>query len=63
MLPQMNGFDILLEYPAYTGKKMKTIQNIGDLNVPVGTKVFGAQYDTCRRNDAPYGRIWYKAKA
>ncbi|MFZ1380874.1 MAG: DUF4175 family protein [Saprospiraceae bacterium] len=38
MLPQMNGFDILLEYPAYTGKKNETIQNIGDLNVPVGTK-------------------------
>ena len=38
MLPQMAEFEVMLEYPAYTAKKSETLQNIGDLNVPIGTK-------------------------
>jgi len=35
--PTIQGFEIKLDYPAYTGRKDETIQNIGDLIVPQGT--------------------------
>jgi hypothetical protein len=37
--PQLAGFTIDLDYPAYTGLKDKSIQNTGDLTVPEGTDV------------------------
>ncbi|MCX6231954.1 MAG: hypothetical protein NTZ33_10460 [Bacteroidetes bacterium] len=36
--PIILNFDIQLIYPAYTGKKTENIENIGDLNVPDGTR-------------------------
>lgn len=38
--PMIVNFDIKLDYPAYTGKNDEALKNIGDLNVPEGTKVF-----------------------
>ncbi len=35
--PQLVGFDILLHYPAYLGKKDETLHNTGDLSIPQGT--------------------------
>lgn len=37
--PMVLAFDIALDYPAYIGKKDEVISNIGDLNIPEGTKV------------------------
>jgi hypothetical protein len=37
--PIIVDFDILLDYPLYTGKKSETIQNSGDFSVPAGTNV------------------------
>lgn len=36
--PTINSFAIYLNYPNYTGKKNETINNNGDLIVPIGTK-------------------------
>jgi len=36
--PMIVNFDIRLDYPAYTGRKDETVKNMGDLNVPEGTK-------------------------
>ncbi len=37
--PNIVGFDIKLDYPSYTGRKDEMIANIGDIVVPVGTKM------------------------
>lgn len=44
--PNIAGFDIKLNYPAYTKRKDESLANIGDLVVPLGTTidwVFNAQ--------------------
>ena len=37
--PNILGFDITLDYPNYTGRKDEAVSNIGDLVVPVGTRI------------------------
>ena len=37
--PLIVNFEVKLDYPSYTAKKDETLQNIGDLMVPEGTKV------------------------
>lgn len=37
--PNIVGFDVKLDYPNYIGRKDETLTNIGDLVLPVGTKV------------------------
>ena len=37
--PNILGFDIDLDYPNYIGRKDESLNNIGDLVVPVGTKI------------------------
>jgi hypothetical protein len=37
--PAIAGFDVMLDYPAYTGKQDESLKNIGDLTFPAGTKV------------------------
>lgn len=37
--PNISGFEVALDYPAYTGRKDESLQSIGDLVVPAGTKV------------------------
>ena len=37
--PMIVNFEVLLDYPAYIGKKDETLRSIGDLVIPVGTKV------------------------
>ena len=37
--PNILGFDISLDYPNYTGRKNENVSNIGDLVVPIGTKI------------------------
>jgi len=37
--PLIVNFEVKLDYPSYTGKKDESINNIGDLMVPEGTKV------------------------
>lgn len=37
--PNLIGFDIRLDYPAYTGRKDEIVSNIGDLVVPAGTNM------------------------
>ncbi len=37
--PMVLAFDVALDYPAYTGKTDEVISNVGDLNIPEGTKV------------------------
>lgn len=37
--PVITGFEIVAEYPAYTGKQNETIKNVGDLVVPYGTRL------------------------
>jgi len=37
--PIILDFEVMLNYPAYTGKKNETIQNSGDLSVPAGTNI------------------------
>ncbi len=44
--PNILGFDVSLDFPAYTQRTDKSITNIGDLVIPAGTKidwVFNAQ--------------------
>jgi len=36
--PSLMNFSIKLDYPDYTGRKDEIVSNIGDLNVPFGTK-------------------------
>ncbi|RME96768.1 MAG: DUF4175 domain-containing protein, partial [Bacteroidetes bacterium] len=45
--PNILSFEVQLDYPNYLGRKDETLDNIGDLNVPIGTKVswvFSAQH-------------------
>ncbi|MFK7982823.1 MAG: DUF4175 domain-containing protein [Saprospiraceae bacterium] len=45
--PNILGFDIKLDYPAYTQRKDEELSNIGDLVLPIGTNidwVFDAQH-------------------
>ncbi len=45
--PAIIGFELALDYPAYTGKKDETLKNTGDLLIPIGSKVdwkFDAQH-------------------
>ncbi len=37
--PMLMKFDILLSYPAYLNKKNETVSNIGDMQIPQGTKM------------------------
>ncbi len=37
--PNVTGFDVNLDYPAYTGRKDEVLSSIGDLVVPAGTKL------------------------
>lgn len=37
--PNILGFDITLDYPNYIGRKNETLSNIGDLVIPIGTKI------------------------
>lgn len=37
--PMIVNFDVILDYPGYTGKKDEQLKNIGDLTVPAGTKI------------------------
>ena len=37
--PNILGFEIKLDYPAYTGRKDETLNNIGDMVVPIGTQL------------------------
>ncbi len=37
--PNIVGFEVNLDYPAYTGRKDETVKNIGDLVVPVGSRL------------------------
>lgn len=37
--PTILSFEVILTFPAYTGKKNEEIQNIGDLVVPKGTNI------------------------
>ncbi|MEK7254839.1 MAG: DUF4175 family protein, partial [Bacteroidota bacterium] len=37
--PNITGFDVKLDYPAYTGRKDEELQSTGDLTVPVGTNI------------------------
>jgi hypothetical protein len=68
--PVITAFEIVAEYPPYTGKKNETIKNSGDLVVPQGTRLkwrFEARntneimfklgdslYPTIRENDNTY---------
>jgi len=37
--PSIIGFDVALDYPAYTGKKDERLSNTGDVVVPYGSKI------------------------
>lgn len=37
--PSIVGFDVDLDYPAYTGKKDETLSNTGDIVIPTGSKI------------------------
>ena len=37
--PSVNSFSVKLNYPKYTNQKTETLQNIGNLQVPQGTKI------------------------
>lgn len=44
--PNITGFDVKLDYPAYTGRRDEELKSIGDLVLPVGTHIdwiFNAQ--------------------
>lgn len=44
--PNIVGFEVQLDYPAYVGKKDESLQNVGDLVIPQGTNIqwiFNAQ--------------------
>lgn len=45
--PNIASFEVKLNYPTYLGRKNESLDNIGDLNVPIGTQidwVFNAQH-------------------
>lgn len=45
--PNITSFEVQLDYPAYLGRTDERLDNIGDLTVPVGTKInwiFNAMY-------------------
>ena len=37
--PNITGFDVTLDYPAYTGRKDEGLKSIGDFVVPIGTNI------------------------
>ena len=37
--PNLLGFDVALDYPAHTGRRDETLDNLGDLTVPEGTRL------------------------
>jgi len=37
--PMITNFDVLLNYPEYTGKKIEKLSNIGDIFIPEGTRL------------------------
>ncbi len=37
--PALLGYTLKLDYPAYLGRKNETLENVGDLSVPVGTRI------------------------
>ncbi|MEZ4960117.1 MAG: DUF4175 family protein [Saprospiraceae bacterium] len=37
--PNITGFDVKLDYPAYIGRKDEEMKSIGDLVVPIGTNI------------------------
>jgi hypothetical protein len=37
--PNITGFEVRLDYPAYTGRTDESLESIGDLTVPAGTQV------------------------
>lgn len=37
--PVLNGFELMLDYPSYTGKQDESLSNIGDAEVPYGSKL------------------------
>ena len=37
--PNVASFEVKLDYPAYLGRKDETLDNIGDLTLPVGTQI------------------------
>ncbi|MEZ4984731.1 MAG: DUF4175 family protein [Saprospiraceae bacterium] len=37
--PNIATFEVSLDYPAYLGRKDETLDNIGDITVPVGTQI------------------------
>ena len=37
--PNITGFEVKLDYPAYTGRKDEALRSIGDMVVPVGTNI------------------------
>ena len=37
--PNLLGFSVDLDYPAYTGRRDETLDNLGDLTVPLGTRL------------------------
>lgn len=37
--PNLLGFTVQLDYPAHTGRRDETVDNLGDLTVPEGTRV------------------------
>ena len=37
--PVLQQYTLKLDYPDYTGKKDKAMENVGDLNIPAGTRV------------------------
>ena len=37
--PSITGFDVMLDYPAYTGRKDERLTSVGDLNLPMGTQI------------------------
>lgn len=43
--PMITKFEVALDYPAYTGRQDETLNNIGDLTFPTGTKIKW-QFDT-----------------
>lgn len=54
--PNITSFEVELNYPAYTGRRKETLNNIGDLSVPAGTAinwVFNTQHT--QRIDMRFG--------
>ena len=37
--PNLLGFDVRLDYPGYTGRRDETVDNLGDLTIPEGTRI------------------------